>query len=107
MTVPLDAFVAALDSEVEPARVAALPTRARRLVDDLGEALEREAKKKKPVPPKGRSEPPKPARSTKRVRISDVTSVRHLHTEAEWDELRAKLDERVRTLLRDYDVELE
>jgi hypothetical protein len=41
------------------------------------------------------------------VRLSDVATVRRVRTEAEWEELQKKLDERVRTLLRDFEVELD
>lgn len=107
LAAPLDAFLANLHVEGEPARVAALPDRARRVVDDLGRAIVREAAKKAPPAPRRPSEPPKPARATRRVRLADLSSIRHLHTEAEWDELKNQLDQQVRALLRDCDVELE
>lgn len=106
MAAPLDAFVAALDTETEPVRVAALPSRARRLVDELGATLRKEVEKRAPKPPGGAGEPPKPVRETRRVRFSDVATVRRVRTEAEWEELQKKLDERVRSLLRDFEVEL-
>lgn len=107
MAASLDAFVAALDTETEPVRVAALPLRARRLVDELGAALREEVEKRAPKPPGGGAEPPKPVRETRRVRFSDVATVRRVRTEAEWEELQKKLDERVRTLLRHFEVELD
>ena len=106
MAAPLDAFVAALDVETDPARVAALPARARRLVDELGAAIRREVQKRAPKPPAGGSQPP-PPRETRHVRFSDVATVRRVRTEAEWDGLLKKLDERVRTLLKEYEVELD
>lgn len=105
MAAPLDSFVAALDSETDPARVAALPARARRLVDELGAAIRREVAKRAPKPP-GESQPP-PPRETRHVRFSDVATVRRVRTEAEWDALAKKLDERVRALLKEFEVELE
>jgi hypothetical protein len=107
MAPPLDAFIAALDVETEPARVAALVVRARRLVDDLGTALRKEVEKRTPKPMGGSSAPPKPARETRRVRFSDVATVRCVRSEAEWLDLQKKLDERVRALLQDFDVEFE
>jgi hypothetical protein len=107
MAAPLDAFVAALDVETEPARVAALVVRARRLVDDLGSAIRKEVEKRAPKPTEESSTPSKPVRTTRRVRFSDVATVRRVRTEAEWVELQKKLDERVRALLHDFDVELE
>ena len=47
------------------------------------------------------------ANSTRHVRFSDVATVRRVHTETEWDALLKKLDERVRALLKDFEVELE
>lgn len=107
MAVPLDAFIAALDSETDPVRVAALPSRARHLVDELGAALRREVEKRAPNPPEVSAQPPKLARESRRVRFSDVATVRRVRTEAEWEELQKKLDERVRSLLRDFEVELD
>jgi hypothetical protein len=104
---PLDAFVAALDSETDPARAAALPARARRLVDELGAAIRREAQKGAPKPPTGAPEPPTPPRETRLVRFSDVATVRRIRTESEWDALVKRLDERVRALLKEYEVELD
>jgi hypothetical protein len=107
MTAPFDVFVAALDTETEPVRVAALPSRARRLVDELGAALRREAEKRAPKPKEGPGEPPKPVREMRRVRFADVATIRRVRSETEWEELQKKLDERVRALLRDFEVELD
>jgi hypothetical protein len=107
MAAPLDAFVAALDTETEPIRVAALPSRARRLVDELGVALRKEVEKRAPKPPGGGGEPPKRTRETRRVRFADVATVRRVRTGPEWEELQKKLDERVRALLEEFDVELD
>jgi hypothetical protein len=107
MAAPLDAFVAALDVETDPARVAALPARARRLVDELGIAIRREVAKRAPKPTCGGSQPPPPPRETRHVRFSDVATVRRVRTEAEWDALLKKLDERVRALLKEFEVEFD
>jgi hypothetical protein len=104
LTAPLDEFVAGLDEETEPARVAALPERARQLVRRLGEAILKEVEKRTP-PPAG--EKAKPARAVRTVRLSDVATLRRVRTEQEWEEILKKLDERVRDLLRDHDVEIE
>jgi hypothetical protein len=106
LAAPLESFTAGLDGEKEPARVAALPTRARRLVDELGRAIQSEVEKRQP--PK---EPPKPPREARHVRLADVATVRSVRTETEWNQVRPdiekRLDKRVRELLRDFDVELE
>jgi hypothetical protein len=107
MAAPIDAFVAALDTETEPVRVAALLSRARRLVDDLGAALRKEVDKRELKPPVGAEEPRRPMRETRRVRFSDVATVRRVRTEAEWEALLKKLDERVRAMLKEFEVELE
>jgi hypothetical protein len=107
MAMPLDTFVEGLDSETDPARAAALPTRARRLVDELGAAIRREAQARAPKPPTGGPETPPSPRETRYVRFSDVATVRRIRTESEWDALVKKLDERVRALLKEYEVELD
>jgi hypothetical protein len=107
MAMPLDRFLAALDSETDAARAAALPARARRLVDELGAAIRGEAQKRAPKPPTEAPQPPTPPRETRRVRFSDVATVRRIRTESEWDALVKKLDERVRALLKEYEVELD
>jgi hypothetical protein len=104
MAAPLTTFVAALDSETEPARAAALPARARRLVDELGAAIRREVQKRSPKPEPGGSQAPR--RETRQVRLSDIATVRRISTEAEWEALLKKLDERVRSLLKEFEVEL-
>ncbi|HXG33320.1 MAG TPA: BREX system P-loop protein BrxC [Bryobacteraceae bacterium] len=101
----LEAFIAALDRETEPARVAALPARAQSLVSQLRDALRREIEKR--IPPLEPGERPRPAREVRAVRLSDVATVRRVRTVEEWEGVQRKLDERVRTLLRDFDVELE
>jgi len=107
MAAPLDALAAALDVEADPARVAALPARARRVVEELGAAIRREVQKRAPKPPTGGSQPPPPPREARHVRFSDVATVRRIRTEAEWDALMRKLDERVRALLKEFEVELD
>lgn len=106
MAAPLNSFVVGLASEKEPVRVAALPARARRLVDDLGFAIRREVQKRAPKPQGGDSQPP-PPRDTRHVRFSDVATVRRIRTEAEWEVLAKKLDEHVRALLNEFEVDLE
>lgn len=106
MSAPLDAFVAVLDAETDPARVAALPARARRLVDELGVAIRREAEKRTPKAP-GPAEPPQPPREIRHVRLADIATVRRVRTEAEWEALLKKLDERVRALLKEFEVALD
>jgi hypothetical protein len=106
MAEPIVAFGAVLDSETEPVRVAALPSRARRLVDELGAALRKEVEKRAPKPPEEARKPPKTLRETRRVRFSDVATVRRVCNETEWEELQRKLDRRVRTLLHEFEVEL-
>jgi hypothetical protein len=106
LAAPLKAFVATLDAETEPARVAALSVRAQRLVDELGAAIRQEVEKRAAKPSTGGSPPP-PPRETRRLRFSDVATVRRIRTEVEWDALLKKLDERVRALLKQFEVELD
>jgi hypothetical protein len=102
----LDAFIASLEREKEPARVAVLPERARRLLREVGDAIRGEIEEAASTAPEGKP-PVKRAREVRTVRLADVTTLRRIRTEAEWDELARKLDQRVRMLLRDFDVELE
>jgi hypothetical protein len=97
---PLERFLESVPSVREPARVAGLPDLARRHVRDLGESVRREVAKRKP-------EPPAPPRATRRVRLSDIARGRRITTVEEWEEVLRTLDERVRGLLADFDVELE
>jgi hypothetical protein len=41
-----------------------------------------------------------------RLRLAEVAASRRIRTEAEWDAVRARLDERVRAILKDSDIEL-
>ena len=107
MAAPLDTFLAAVDTETDPARVAALPARARRLVDEMWIAIRREVEERTPKPITSDAQPPLPSRQTRHVRFSDVATVRRVRTEAEWDALLKKLDERVRPLLKEFEVELD
>lgn len=104
LTGPLDDFVEALDSETEPSRVAALPQRARKIVGALGEAIRKEIEKRTSTLPDIK---PKPAREVRTVRLSDITTLRRVRTEAEWEQILKRLDQRVRELLRNFDVEME
>lgn len=105
LAAPLEGFVAAVDRETEPPQVAALPARAQRLVSQLGEALRRAVEKR--TPPREAGEPPRPVREVRAVRFSDVATVRRLRNVADWEAVQRKLDERVRSLLRDFEVELD
>jgi hypothetical protein len=58
MAVPLNAFAATLNAEIDPARVAALPARARRLIDDLSAAIRAEVQKQSPRPPEDAAHAP-------------------------------------------------
>lgn len=96
---PLVALRDSLETVTLPAQVAALPGRAAQGVRQLGMRIVQETVKEEP-------EKPEP-RQVRRICASDVSTVTRVRTEAEWEELVAKLDRRVRLLLDDgYDVEL-
>jgi hypothetical protein len=73
-------------------------------VDRLAAAIQSEALKRGAG---DQDEPLPPPRETRRVRFSDIATVRRIRSLPEWEELLGKLDARVRDLLDQYDVELE
>jgi hypothetical protein len=101
-----------LDAATMPAQVAAFPDRARQLVRNLGQRIAEEAARKQRAEPKpdgknGSKPPPvPPPRQVRLVRATEVASVTRVSNEQEWEQLKNKLDARVKELLRDYDVEL-
>jgi len=97
-----------LDAETLPAQVAAFPARAANQVRNLGNRLAAEVQKKKDAEAKKAGKPvePKPQRKVRQLRPSEVATVTRVTNEQQWEALREKLDERVRELLKDYDVEL-
>lgn len=98
LSTPLQSFLAALESEREPARVAALPDRATRLVNELEAAIAREVTQRapKPHPPEPGDPEPKPAKPVKRVRVVDVVKSVRIHDEAQWNVIRDRLDTTVK-----------
>ena len=101
---PLKSMLQGLDGVVAPAQAAFLPRQAEEAVQQAGARIAREAERKKHRAPTKEKEPSKPAQ---KLRITDVTAVTLLHTEQDWEELKGKLDERVRSLLRQgHPVEL-
>jgi hypothetical protein len=105
---PLVTLRDGLDTVTLPAQVAALPDRAALVLRQLGQRIADEVRKKAAAEAKkvGKEVETKPARQTRPVRVNDVATVTRVSTEAEWEVLRDKLDERVRQLLKDFDVEL-
>lgn len=97
-----------LDAETLPAQVAAFPGRAANQVRNLGNRIAGEVQKKKDAEAKKAGKPvePKPQRKVRQLRPSEVATVTRVTNEQQWEALRDKLDERVRELLKDFDVEL-
>lgn len=95
-----------LDAETLPAQVAAFPARAANQVRNLGNRIAGEVQKKKDAEAKKAGKEVKPQRQVRRLRPGEVTTITRVTNEVEWDALRDKLDERVRQLLNEYDVEL-
>jgi hypothetical protein len=103
LAVPLNTFLAGLENEGDVARVASLPERAARLVNELACVIEAEKDKRQPKPPEGE----KPKKPLKRVRVADVASTVRIENEAQWNLVRDKLDQTVRReLAAGNDVEL-
>ena len=95
-----------LDAETLAAQVAAFPARTANQVRNLGNRIAGEVQKKKDAEAKKAGKEVKPQRQVRRLRPGEVTTITRVTNEAEWDALRDKLDERVRQLLKEYDVEL-
>lgn len=111
LTTPLQNFVASIDAEQTPFRVAALSGAAQAKVRELGDKILAEIEKQKPTPdPKtdGDDHEPEPTpRETKSVRATDVATVTRVSDIQQWEALQKRLDKRVRELLENgYDVEL-
>jgi len=103
LAVPLNTFLAGLDNESDVARVASLPERAARLVNELACVIEAEKDKRQPEPPGGQ----KQKKPLKRIRVADVASTVRIENEAQWNLVRVKLDQTVRKeLAAGNDVEL-
>ena len=102
LSTPLQAFLASLEIETEPARVAALPDRAHRLIDELDAAISHEVQKRapEPAPPSPNDPEPKPAKPVKRVRVVDVVKSVRIHDEAQWNVMRDRLDTTVKKELQ-------
>ena len=97
------------------AQVAALPTRAEGAIRQLGDAIRRaldeKAKAETPTPldDGGGVEPPKPPkpREVRKLRPSDVVMVTRVQTVEQWEDMRDRLDTKVRALLNEgLEVEL-
>ena len=113
LSVPLAQLRDTLDSETQPARVAALPERARDLVRQLGQriagevAKKHQAEQKKAGTAAGKTRPPVPPRQLRLLRASAVATVTRLTSVADWEAFNKKLDQRVRELLaQGFDVEI-
>ena len=66
-----------------------------------------EAARRKPPPATDKPRPaPAPPRESRTVRFTDVATVTRVTSITEWDQLRDRLDKRVRELLEHHDVEL-
>jgi len=99
LAAPLVALQNGLETVTLPAQVAALPGRAAQAIRQLGVRIVQEMTRKEPEKPE--------ARQVRSLRASDVSTVTRVRNVAEWEELMAKLDQRVRSLLDEgYDVEL-
>ena len=108
MAEPFDAFVADLDTETEPVRVAALPSRARLLVDELGRALtQRGGEACNRSRPGARRIRPSPCARRDECGSPTWPPFGAFARRPSGKSCSKKLDERVRTLLHDFDVELD
>lgn len=113
LAAPLVELRDTLDAATAPAQVAAFPDRARQLVRGLGSRIAQEVDKRLQAEAKavGKDSGRSPDRQTERqlrvVRATEIASMTRISTEQEWEQLNAKLDQRVRQLLAEgFDVEL-
>jgi len=95
LATPLNTFIASIDQESQPARVAALPQRAERLRRELAILIEQERTKRTA---KGKGEKPKPV---KRIRMAEIASTVPIQNEQQWADVRDRLDQSVRKELAD------
>jgi hypothetical protein len=107
---PLAQLRDSLEAATLPSQVAAFPERARSLVRNLGQRLTDEVANKLREERKRQgeaSEKTAPPRQVKLVRATDVMPITRVSTELEWEQLKTRLDHRVRQILADgFDVEL-
>jgi len=112
LSAALTQFRDTLDAATLPSQVAAFPERARTLVRSLGQRIAEEVAKKQRDQEKksgkgdGKTAPQPPVRNVRVLRASEVSAVTRVSSVPEWEQLMSKLDQRVRQLLRDFDVEL-
>jgi len=101
---PLAVLRDELDQVTLPVAVAALAQRADQAIRELGARIAHETRRKAPCQLDDPTEKPRPVQ---RLRAGDVATVTTVHTEREWEELKEKVDQRVRQLLAEgYDVEV-
>jgi hypothetical protein len=100
---PLREFIASVDGSAEPALAASLPERARKFVGNLGAAIQMRVDT---IRNKERNTK-EPQREVRQLRLSDLTTVRRVRSESEWDSVAKTLDARIRELLKNFDVELD
>lgn len=95
---PLNDFLQHLDDETRPIRVAALKNRANNLVENLRKAILHEIEKKQQS-----AEEPKistPHKIIEKVHLADVSIIRRVKTVEEWEQIRNKLDKKVKNILQ-------
>jgi hypothetical protein len=101
---PLKTLNENLETITLPAQAAYLPKQADEAVKEAGRHIAEEAQRRGKTGGKDRPKPPRPVKS---VRFADITPVTLVTNQTEWDTLRQKMDERVRSLLEQgNDVEL-
>ncbi len=108
---PLRALRDGLFGIALPVQLAALQQKVTQAIQAVGKLILREENRCKVVVVPGDGDgplpEPTPQRPVRRLRVSDVATVTTVRSEEEWDTLKARLDERVRRLLKDgSDVDL-
>jgi len=90
---PLTDFLDSLEDETAPTRVAALSRRGALLAEKMRQAIIRKIREKQKAP-RG------PQKPVERVRVADISLVRRIKNVEEWDQIRDKLDEKVKNILK-------
>jgi hypothetical protein len=97
-------FLSKLEAEQRPSHLVNALDRARQVIGQFNQAAEEERRKRRENETGGEKTPP---RKVHTIRLTDVTRSFHIQSEAQWNEMRERLDQAVKdALTRGEDVEI-